>query len=115
MILQPNHNTSLDITEWLPDTSVFALMTSYPQLVESMQSYHGPSHLIVGNSNVLPISLIGHYTLIASTSYKALHFHDILIVPKFITNLHSVAKFVKFNSCLIEFNHFWLHCEGTIN
>ena len=99
-----NHDTSSNIAEWLPNTGASALMTPDPQLVESMQLYHGPNQVINGNSNILPMSSIGHSAL--SACPKALHPHDILIMPQLTTNLQSDDKFVEDNSSLIEFNSF---------
>ena len=79
-------------------------MTSDPQLVESVQSYPRSNQVIVGDGNALSISLIGKLTL--PTHKKPLHFKDILIVPQLTSNLLSIAKFVKDNYCLIEFNPF---------
>ena len=48
--------TSSDIPEWLPDTTATSYMTSDPQMVESIQPYHGSNQVIVSNGNALSIS-----------------------------------------------------------
>lgn len=58
--------------------------------------------MIVDRGNALSKSSIGKLTL--TTHQKPLHLKDILIVPQLTSNLLSVAKFVKDNYCLIEFN-----------
>ena len=60
--------------------------------------------MTVGNCNTLPISSIGKLSF--STHTQPLHLKDILIVSHLIADLLSVAKFVKDNSCLIEFHPF---------
>ena len=79
-------------------------MTSDPYLVESATPYQGSSQAVVGNGNALSISSIGKLTF--HTPHKHLPLNGILIMAHFTTNLSSVSRFVKDNSCSIEFNPF---------
>ncbi|KAH7655555.1 hypothetical protein IHE45_18G019600 [Dioscorea alata] len=95
---------SNSLPEWLPDTGAASHMTPDPQLVEFISQYQGSTQVTVNNGNNLPISSIGKLTF--STYIRPLHLNDVLMLPHLTANLLSVAKYVKNNSCLIEFHPF---------
>ena len=106
--LQPSphyaQTTSSDVFEWLPEAGAISHMTSDLSTMESVQSYQGSSQVVVGNGSNLPVSHTGTLNFFNPT--HPLYLKDILIVPQITTNILYVAKFVKDDMCLIEFNLF---------
>ena len=79
-------------------------MTPDNHIIESVMSYEGKIHVVVGNGKTLPISSFGTLTLYTST--RPLTLKSILIDPRLTSNLLSIGKFVTNNLCLSEFNPF---------
>ena len=58
------------------------------------------SSVVVGNGSVIP------------TTFRPLHFHNILVTPNIIKNHIFVHKVTKDNKCATEFNQIVFFCEG---
>jgi hypothetical protein len=87
---------------WISDTSATDHFT--PDLANLLDSslYNDSQFVSVGNSQQLPISHIGNAQLYTSSYLFKLK--NILRVPSMASNLHSVNKFCRDNSCSFYFD-----------
>jgi len=58
-----------------------------------------PSHIVVGNGNLLPVTTTG-----ATTFPYHLHLNNVLVSPGLIKNLILVLQFTSDNNCSVEFD-----------
>ena len=58
-----------------------------------------PSHIVVGNGNLLPVTSTG-----VTNFPHNLHLNNVLVSPGLIKNLISVRQFTYDNNCSVEFD-----------
>jgi hypothetical protein len=70
-------------------------------LSRALPSWHSPSHIIVGNGNLIPVTSTGT----AHLSHN-LSLNNVLVSPSLIKDLISVRQFTTDNNCSVEFDPF---------
>lgn len=85
------------------DSGASHYVTDNPPNLTSATEFSGNEEIIIGNSNGIPISHIGHSTLHSNSTTHPFTPHQVLCSPKIKRNLISVAQFFRENLTSIEF------------
>ena len=105
----PSNDQSYNGTEWYPDTSASAHVTSSHQNLQSSQQYLGNDSVMVADGNFLPITHIGSVPLqTAAGSSGILSLKDVLVCPNIAKSLLSVSKLTVDYPCEFTFD-----CDGV--
>jgi hypothetical protein len=86
--------------EWHFDTGATSHMTSDAGIIsQTLPSRHIPSHIVVGNGHLIPVTSTGTTHLPHNLSLK-----NVLVSPSLIKDLIFVRQFTTDNNCSIEFD-----------
>ncbi|GJX82574.1 ribonuclease H-like domain-containing protein [Tanacetum coccineum] len=89
---------------WYIDTDATSHLASDTSKLTSVSNKSIISSILVGNSNLIPVTITGHSML--PTLNRPLDLHNVLVTPNIIKNLISVRQFTIDNSCSIKFDPF---------
>jgi hypothetical protein len=70
-------------------------------LSRTLPSRHSPSHIVVGNGNLIPVTSTGTTHLSHNLSLN-----NVLVLPSLIKDLIYVRQFTTDNNCFVEFDPF---------
>jgi hypothetical protein len=87
--------------EWHFDTGASSHMTSDAGIISHTSSQHLPTHIIVGNGNLIHVTSTGTTHLPYNLSL-----HNVLVSPSLMKDLIYVRQFTTDNNCCVEFDHF---------
>lgn len=90
--------------EWYMDTGAETHMTSNSGNLSSshLPSYSTPSHIVVGDGSLIPVSSTGFVSF--PSTRGNLNLNNVLVSLQLIKNLISVRQFTIDNSCSVEFD-----------
>ena len=84
------------------DTGASSHMTSNAGILSrTLPSRHSPSHIVVGNGNLIPVTSTGTTHLSHNLSLN-----NVLVLPSLIKDLIYVRQFTTDNNCFVEFDPF---------